>query len=124
MKIIWIVILCVIAYSVFFTIRDSWKRKSIPKKSTDHLRKLFSSRRNYTQFHQALLELKQRGEDTNFALPHLIDLATCKVSVMELIGKGCLESHFKDELGHINFSHKKWTPEDRTYLQELKNKLS
>jgi hypothetical protein len=72
---------------------QSFLLRRIPRKSTEALKALFSSPAKFPYYHQATLELKRRGEDIAFTLPHFIDMALAG-GVKEFLGTGCLQNHF------------------------------
>ena len=97
--------------------------RRIPRKSTDALKALFSSPAKYPYFHQAALELNRRGEDIAFTLPHFIDMALAG-GIKEMLGTGCLQSHFAARLEGVDLVTRPIREETRTRLLEIRRQFA
>lgn len=119
MKTIGILVLGIVGFLAVSGVLEFIKRKRVPKKSTDQLKALFARRSNFTCFHQAVLELKRRGEDVSFAFPVFLDMALSP-GVQGMIGRGCLQTHFAGKLSGVDLSGKGLSAEARNRLNEIR----
>jgi hypothetical protein len=101
---------------------QSFLLRRIPRKSTEALKALFSSPAKFPYYHQATLELKRRGEDIAFTLPHFIDMALAG-GVKEFLGTGCLQNHFAARLHEVDLVTRPMKEETRTRLLEIRNEI-
>ena len=85
--------------------------------ATDDIKALFHKASNFTLFNLATKELQKRDEDISFTFPIYLHLALSDKSVLQLIGKGCLNAYFKEKLPpDINLREERMSEKTREQL--------
>jgi hypothetical protein len=111
-------------FKIVSAVRDAMMRSRIPKMPPDELRTLFGKRKNFQFFHLATETLKSKGEDISCAFPAFLDLALSGTWVLELIGKGCLKTHFGDKLPPgIDLDEKRLSESTKEQLRGIKKQI-